>query len=146
MDEKYIARFWSRVEKTEGCWLWTAGTVRSGYGALFCGGRDGQMIRTHRFSWLLHFGPIPDGLLVCHRCDVRRCVRPDHLFLGTQAENMTDKVIKGRAGRKLNPQSVREIRDRLRAGESQVAVAKSFSVDPALVWRIGNGKQWGWVT
>jgi len=92
MDTK--SRFWSRVQKTEGCWLWTGCVNSTGYGSGTFGKARTHM--AHRFSWEIAHGPIPDGLCVCHRCDNPRCVRPDHLFLGTRSDNQNDRVAKGR--------------------------------------------------
>lgn len=91
-------RFWSHIEKREGegCWLWTGTTDAKGYG--MCSVVYGS-VRAHRASWLITKGAIPVGLYVCHRCDVRACVRPDHLFVGTQKDNMNDCVNKGRLER-----------------------------------------------
>jgi len=89
-------RFWRQVQKdVDGCWLWTGRPVQ-GYGRFRPSSR-GTKIGAHRYSWELHVGPIPDGLDVCHRCDVPLCIRPDHLFLGTHADNMADMVAKGRS-------------------------------------------------
>ena len=74
-----------------GCILWTGSRTTNGYGGLNYRGRH---LQAHRASWLAHRGPIPTGLLVCHRCDVRPCINPDHLFLGTQKDNMVDKAAK----------------------------------------------------
>lgn len=92
-------RFWMQVRKTEGdgCWLWTAGKDKNGYGA-FKAEIDGVThLRAHRYSFHLNKKRIPFSLSVCHTCDTPACVRPDHLFLGTNQENHLDKIAKGRA-------------------------------------------------
>lgn len=89
-------RFWRRVEKLDGenaCWLYR-GTLNKGYGHFWT--REDHAIYAHVFSYRLHYGDIPEGLKVLHRCDVRDCVRPDHLWLGTQSENIQDMLKKGR--------------------------------------------------
>lgn len=89
-------RFWEKVDKSGDCWLWTAALSPEGYGTLSVGGRGEGMVSAHRVSWQLAFGPIPVDKEVCHHCDVRPCVRPDHLFLGTRKDNMIDCSNKGR--------------------------------------------------
>lgn len=88
-------RFWEKVERSEGCWLWKGGTTgRTGYGRIMV--RTGNQALAHRVAWEFTNGPIPNGLECLHRCDVPACVRPDHLFLGTHEENMQDASRKGR--------------------------------------------------
>jgi hypothetical protein len=78
------------------CWLWCGTTTPRGYGQIGKGGAHGSL-SAHRVSWIIHCGPIPEGLAVLHKCDVKRCVNPGHLFLGTMKENTADMVSKGRA-------------------------------------------------
>lgn len=88
-------RFWAHVETpVDGCWEWTGGTTHFGYGAFKKQNR--VQVNSHRYSWELHNGPIPEGVFVCHRCDNPLCVRPDHLFLGSGFDNMRDASKKGR--------------------------------------------------
>jgi len=89
-------RFWAKVDKTniDGCWVWTACKDKKGYGFL-CIKKDGKWTgrgRATRVIWELTYGPIPDGLLICHRCNNPPCVRPDHLYLGTHSDNVQDAV------------------------------------------------------
>lgn len=90
-------RFWSHVNKTDYCWLWTGSKRNKGYGAFVWADR-GLIVqgRAHRYSWELVNGPIPKGLCCLHRCDTPACVNPDHLWIGTKAENNRDMWLKGR--------------------------------------------------
>lgn len=91
-----VSKFFKSVEKTDGCWMWRAGKFPGGYGAIHT---NGKTRKAHRVSWEIHFGPIGEGLFVCHRCDTPRCVNPEHLFLGTAADNNADRNSKGRQAR-----------------------------------------------
>lgn len=91
-------RFWKFVLKPDtedGCWTWVGGTTTAGYGIIGAGGRNGASLLAHRVSWEIHNGPITDGLFVCHHCDNPSCIRPSHLFLGTQKDNLQDASRKG---------------------------------------------------
>lgn len=94
-DER-IARFWTQVQKGDGCWSWRNKPNKKGYGRVHW---YGEIWLAHRLSWVLHHGPIPHGLYICHHCDNPICVRPDHLFLGTPKDNAADMARKGRASR-----------------------------------------------
>ena len=87
-----MENFWNKVDKAGDCWLWQASKTHNGYGQFFAG----LECRAHRVSWVLHNGPIPEGMLVLHTCDVRHCVNPSHLFLGNGRDNTRDMIKKGR--------------------------------------------------
>lgn len=157
-------RFWYRVIKTDTCWLWDGNPSRNGYGAISAGGYCGRSLSAHRVSYELHFGYIPDGLCVLHKCDVKLCVNPDHLFLGTSDDNNKDMAAKGRSakgdknGSRLHPErrargekqglskltweEVKEIRKRHNEGEKQKYIAVDYGVRPTTIWWIVNNKTW----
>lgn len=140
--------FWSKVNKGGDCWEWTASRTGDGYGHA----HFGAAILAHRLSWVLTRGAIPPGMKVLHRCDNPPCVRPEHLFLGTQADNARDREAKGRSGShvgvlngraKLTPEQVRAIRERYGRGDgSQRQIAKEYSVSPSLIQRVVRGDLW----
>lgn len=138
-----------------GCWEWQGTRVGSrrnlsGYGQVRYGG---TYFVAHRVSWVLHRGPIPAGMLVCHRCDNPPCVRPDHLFLGTAADNAHDREAKGRRrggarGGSLNfrakvtEEQVREARRRRAQGATCVAIAADLGLSKGAVVQMTNGRTW----
>lgn len=160
-EESNLARFWSKVRKSEGCWEWMGFRKRPAmpHGEFYCSVRKKKVIAS-RFSWELHFGPIPEGLYVCHHCDNPPCVRPDHLFIGTAADNSQDASRKGRLNQeskghkgetncksKLTREQVREIRARVAAGRRGIKsqLAREYGVAVPSVSSIANGKNWGWL-
>lgn len=137
-------RFWAKVDKSGDCWNWTAYVTSRGYGQFWL---DGKVQSSHRVAWELAYGPVPDGMFVCHHCDNPLCVRPEHLFLGTHTDNMADRAEKGRAangeahGRsKLCEVDVRLIRDI--QGQTCQAIADWFGVDTSTVSDIRNRRAW----
>ena len=149
MEKSVKERFESkyRVNPETGCWDWTDSTVRGGYGQF-------NFIRkkpfAHRVSYELYKGPKTAGLNVNHTCDNTGCVNPEHLWLGTQAEGMKDKVAKGRQAKgsengnsKLTKLQVEEIREFYATGSyTQRYMANMFSVDQSLISDIVTGKIW----
>jgi len=144
-----VARFHAsyKVNEETGCWEWTAWIHPKKYGVFVMGGAS-KKVRAHRFSYELHKGPITDGLFVCHSCDNRRCVNPDHLFLGDDGENMRDMVAKGRHGAQtgtLRPKITRKMAFNIRImyarGEhSIVGLAAIYGVDHSTITRIVKGR------
>lgn len=132
--------FWEMVqpEPNTGCWLWAGSTARGGYGQFMAGRRE----RAHRISYELVHGPIPEGASVLHRCDMPACVNPEHLFLGTQADNMADMVRKGRAGKALTASDVVAIRQRYANGERLADIAADYGVVRTTIGAVARGETW----
>jgi len=147
-----VIRFWSKVNKTNGCWLWLAGKHSYGYGLFYS---DGKCVRAHRFAWESVYGPIPDGLFVLHECDNPPCVNPAHLFLGTKRDNRLDCIIKGRNPKTLNytkgPKLTREmamcLRERyLLGGVTITDLAVESGISQAHASAIIGGGAWASTT
>lgn len=158
------ARFWRKVIKSDGCWGWTARTMRAGYGVLDI---NGTTVGAHRLSWEIHRGAIPKGMCVCHKCDNPMCSNPEHLFLGTHMDNMRDMVLKGRSAsglrsgayakpekvlrgesvgnHKLTEQDVIAIREMHSAGKSQCKLSLQFNVERATIRGIVRRTTWAHV-
>jgi len=152
MNANTEKRFWARVQMGLFCWDWL-GALSQGYGHQEVAG---SRTKAHRLSWVIHFGPIPDGLCVLHRCDNPRCVNPAHLFLGTQADNIQDMMAKDRGrwpvrsgedanNARLTAAQVRTIRERVAAGETRGSLARELGVHKTTVAKIVSGKLWATV-
>lgn len=150
-------RFWRYVRKDgDGCWEWVGSKNRDGYGLFST--PDRRTMGAHRMSYILSVGPIPSGMFVCHHCDNRSCVRPDHLFVGTPADNTADCRAKGRMcgphnpvprygtdqkSAKLNPAKVRELVSLWLTGEyTAKEVVSRFGVSDRALWAIIQGRNW----
>jgi len=146
-------RFWSKVDKNgpllidSRCWIWTAGKNSKGYGAIKV---DGRMVYAHRLSYEMANGAVE--ICVLHRCDNRVCCNPEHLFVGTSADNCCDRHEKNRDARgvtngkaKLDPESVRGIRRLRRDGLTLVLIAEQFNVCFSTVGLVCRGEIWGHV-
>jgi len=142
-----MKRFWDKVDKSGYCWEWLAYKDKEGYGQFQIGHKS---FKAHRISYLLSIGPITEDMFICHHCDNPGCVRPSHLFMGTQTDNMRDAIVKGRVnvlginnGRsKLTERDIYEIRRICSFGIEQKLVSKMWLISPSHVCRIVNRKKW----
>lgn len=137
-------------EPNTGCWIWNGKSHNTGYGILFI---NGTSYLTHRLSYNIHKGEIKRGLFVCHTCDNRWCVNPDHLFTGTSGENTKDMVLKNRQARgegnsktKLDEHSVRQIVILTDIGMSTTVISKMYAVTYYCVRFIQLGVTWRHIT
>lgn len=157
-DSMLADRFYSYVEKTDGCWIWRGPTSPDGYGVLTYHNRA---TRAHRLAYIIAHGAIPDGTIICHTCDNPRCVRPDHLYAGSFSDNRRDAQERNRWARKnienvprgernskarLTEDDVRDIRTSLARGETQAAIAKRYGVKQVTISNIKLGVTWKHVT
>ena len=144
-------RFWSKVDKSGDCWEFLGYKCKLGYGRISF--RCNSHWLTHRVSWVLHNGEIPDGLNVLHKCDNPGCVNPSHLFLGTHQDNMRDRDTKGRgklpkiSGSKhwnssLDESDIRVIRELHSVGCQQKAMVWLFGINSGTISEIVNRKAW----
>lgn len=156
--ELVAKRFWKKVNVSgpDDCWNWTASTDSRGYGQMNI---EKQHWIASRLSWILHHGEIQGDvdakkILVCHKCDNRRCVNPSHLFLGTAKDNMADMHSKGRARpprgqdsyrAKLTEEKVIQIRELKRSGVSTIELSGRFGVNPRNIDRIVSRERWAHV-
>ena len=152
MNEADKQRFCERIETDErtGCHNWTGSCSTPGYGQFHWKGKQHS---THRVAWEMSRGAIPENVCVLHKCDNRRCVNPDHLFLGSHADNMHDKIAKGRSNcvrgerhsnAKLTENMVREIKWLLNFPRSisQIEIGKRYGVSYGPISQIKMGKTW----
>ena len=150
--ETLMARFLEKVDKTATCWIWRGAIESKGYGRVTVRYRN---LGAHVLSWMLHHGPIPDGLQVLHNCpdgDNPSCVNPDHLWLGTQTENIRDMFVKGRGHdrrgtmhpkARLTEQQVHAIRAQYAAGNTSLyKLAAKYQVSPSTIAGIAYRRTW----
>lgn len=136
--------FWSNVNKTDGCWEWKRAKNKRGYGVYSF---ENKKQLTHRLSYMFTHGELPSSILVCHKCDNPKCVNPDHLFAGTQTDNMNDMVIKGSGrnnyNRKISIEDIKIIRAKYPHCPKDGTVkelAKKYGINESSMTKIINRK------
>ena len=148
--ERKKSLFDQKVIKKEGCWDWKGSIYKNGYGFIPIH-ENGKKFSSlaHRLSYELHIGPIPEGFIVCHRCDNPKCTNPDHLWIGTTQDNVDDKIRKGRSNKgqkhgnsKLKDEDIPEIRKMLDLGVSGAKLARKYNVSTTIISYIKNRKTW----
>ena len=127
----------------DGCWIWRGGLTTNGYGAVQY--RDSVQY-VHRLMYEIVKGVIPRGKCVCHACDTPSCINPEHLFLGTQKDNLRDAARKRRVKTKLTERDVQKIRKQLLEGKRQIEIAEMFEVSRVCISKISCGVNWAWLT
>lgn len=145
-----LIRFWKYVRITRPCWLWEGGTTGDGYGAIEVGRhKKKRAVPVHVVSWIIHFGSVPNGLCVLHTCDIRHCVNPAHLWLGTKGQNNKDAAAKGRSSKgekrwnaKLSEAEVIRIRQLRQIGYLQKDIAEEFGVSQSQTSSLILRKTW----
>lgn len=174
LTDNQLERFLYYIEKTSSCWIWTGDKTVSGYGS-FHVYKNKVHIKygAHRLSWALHHNQNPGKFFICHRCDNPICVNPEHLFAGTQQDNVNDMLSKGRGimqrdpdrlknflklhsnrrargdahpGTKLTTVDVENIRALFEFGVPAKTLAKDFGVSKNTIWRVANGTTWGHIS
>jgi hypothetical protein len=147
LDAKAVERFWSKVERGPSCWRWRGTILTTGYGQFSIGVANRAM--AHRLSVELSGRELPPGSVVLHECDTPACVRPDHLRVGTQLDNMRDAIAKGRSSRRgrngkpvfLCQDDYDQIRRLSAQGWSHALIAKAFGVTPNHICNVVNGRR-----
>jgi hypothetical protein len=148
-EEAFLARV---AKDVSGCWLWTGAKSDDGYGVVST--KQHRLVKAHRLAWERAHGAVPRGLYVLHRCDVRLCVNPDHLFIGDHAANMRDAANKGRLNVQIRATELREKRranasltvDQVmeiqRSRDTHAALGRRFGVTKGAIWQIRAGRTW----
>lgn len=134
-EQRFAAKY---IKRPGGCWEWRAAQNGYGYGVWLDPSFSTRS--AHRVSWILYRGPIPDGMQVLHRCDNRACVNPDHLFLGTQRDNMHDMWAKGR--QKTNKLPTAAIQSIKLSSEPVERLAELYGVSISAIYRVRRGETW----